>query len=268
MTDRPTIGITDYATPRSETKVRLYERVRSWADLRLLDPETEHPDLPEMGLDLYHMARWTPQSLRDLRRACEAGLPTVNSHEGAATTEDRLVRTQRIEDAGITVPPYAFGPADEVTLAPPVVVKTRHELAPGGHAFSVVFAGPLEYEGERFVQRYVAPRRSYKVFGVGEHVRTTRHAVGSDVSREWRETARETPTSSVVAELVETVGSLFELALFELDLVVHKGHYVIDVNPVVSLDGVADGVDIYEALLRRTAGLASAASDPGGGDLP
>jgi len=244
MTPPPSIVVTDYTPPPSEMKRRLYERLRSWADLVLLDPDVEHPDLSTWDLDLYHMARWTRPSLRDLRRAQAAGIPTVNSHDGAATTEDRLARSRRIESAGLLVPAFAFGTADEIRLAPPVLVKPRHELQPGGHDFSVVFAGPIDFEGERFVQRFVVPRRSYKVFQVGDRVRSTRYLPGT-------ESVLETSPSRKVLRLVETAETLFDLRLFELDLVLHKGLFVIDVNPVVSLDGVHDAVDIYEDLLRE-----------------
>lgn len=249
-TARPTIGVSDHADTPNEVKRRTYDRVRTWADLELLDPESEHPGLAEMGLDLYHMARWSRRSLSDLRRAEAAGIPTVNSYEGAATTEDRLARCRRVEDAGMRVPPYEFGTAEEITLEPPVVVKPRHELGPDGHEFAVIYAGEVEFPGERFVQRYVLPRRSYKVFHVGEHVRSTRHPPGSGVDRAMRALAEETSTSRKVVDLVERVASVFDLALFELDLVVHKGVYVIDVNPVVSLHGVEDGAAIYERLIR------------------
>jgi hypothetical protein len=36
-------------------------------------------------------------------------------------------------------------------------------------------------------------------------------------------------------------------------VVVHEGVYVIDVNPVVSLHGVEDAVEIYDELLQRSA---------------
>lgn len=252
MPGRPTIGVSDHADTPNEIKRRIYDRVRNWADLELIDPESEHPDLAEMGLDLYHMARWSRWSLADLERAAEAEIPTVNTYDGASTTEDRLVRNQRMEDAGIRVPSYEYGPAEEISLEPPVLVKPRHELAPGGHDFSVVYSGEVDFPGERFVQRYVLPRRSYKVFHVGEHVRSTRHPPGSGVDRAMRPLARETPTSRKVEELADAVADLFDLVLFELDLVVHKGVYVVDVNPVVSLDGVEDAVDVYDELLRRS----------------
>ena len=243
----PTVGVADYQNA-SERKQAVYDRVRTWADLRLLDPERDHPDLAGMGLDCFHMARWTPHSLRDLQRAEAGEIPTINSYEGAATTVDRLAKCRRVETAGIHVPRYEFGTAEEISLDPPVVVKPRDEFASGGHEFAVVFAGDIDFPGERFVQRYIAPKMSFKLFQVGEHVRSTRHPPRSGVDRSMRSLARETATTARFAALLDAVADIFDLRLFELDVVVHKGLYVIDVNPVVSLDGV----EIYDELLRRS----------------
>ena len=248
---RPPVGVADYQNA-SERKQAVYDRVRPRADLRLLDPESDHPDLAEMGLNLFHMARWTLHSLRDLQRAEAGEIPTVNSHQGAAVTVDRLAKCRRIETAGIHVPRYEFGTAAEISLDPPVVVKTRDEFASRGHEFAVIFAGGIDFPGERFVQRYIVPRRSFKLFQVGEHVRSTRHPPRSGVDRSTRSLARETATTARFAALLDAVADIFDLRLFELDVVVHKGLYVIDVNPVVSLDGVGDAVEIYDELLRRS----------------
>jgi|GEM_PF-2932743 glutathione synthase/RimK-type ligase-like ATP-grasp enzyme len=249
---RPTVGVADYRNA-NELKRQLYDRVRTWADLRLLNPDRDHPALVEMGLDCFHMARWTPHSLRDLQRAEAGKIPTVNSHRGAATTVDRLAKCRRIETAGIHVPRYEFGTAEEISLDPPVVVKPRDEFASGGHELGVIFAGDIDFPGERFVQRYIAPRMSFKLFQIGEHSRSTRHPPRSGVDRSMRSLARETATTAKFERLLATVAGLFGLNLFELDVVVHKGVYVIDVNPVVSLDGVEDAVEVYDELLRRSA---------------
>ena len=249
---RPTVGVADYRNA-SERKHQVYDRVRTWADLRLLDPERDHPDLAEMGLDCFHMARWTPQSLRDLQRAEENEIPTVNSHRGASATVDRLATCRLVETAGITVPPYEFGTTEEISLDPPVVVKTRDEFAPGGHDLSVVVAGDIDFPGERFVQRYIAPKMSFKLFRIGEHSRSTRHPPRSGVNRSMRSLARETATTAKFEALLATVADIFDLNLFELDVVVHKSVYVIDVNPVVSLQGVEDGVEMYDELLSGSA---------------
>ncbi|WP_158055815.1 ATP-grasp domain-containing protein [Halorussus halophilus] len=241
---KPTIAISYYEDRGNPLKHQLFDRLRSWTDLRILHPETEHPDLAEMGFDFYHMAAWRHAALADLRRARKAEVPTLNSYHGAATTEDRLARCRTLRNEGVRVPPFEFGRAEQITLGPPVLVKPRHELGDGGHEFRVVYSGSLEFDGERFVERYVVPRRSYKIFGVGDQTRATRHIPPDG-------TPKEVETPRRFRELTAEIADLFDLGLFELDVVVHKGLYVIDVNPVVSLAGVDDAVDIYESLLRE-----------------
>lgn len=87
-----------------------------------------------MGLDLYHVARWSPAAFDDFRAAAEAGVPTVNSYRGARATEDRLVSLRACVDAGLPVADFEYGTADTVTPAPPVLLNPRHETAPDGHA--------------------------------------------------------------------------------------------------------------------------------------
>ncbi|WP_254274417.1 hypothetical protein [Haloarcula marina] len=242
---RPRIAISYYADRGNPIKFELFERLRSWADLELLDPEREHPELGERDLDLYHMARWRPAALTDLERACAAGIPTLNSYAGAGRLGDRLDRSETLRDNGFHVPAFQFGRAEDITLQPPVVVKPRHERGPDGHWLHLVRTGPIEFEGEQFVERYVVPQRSYKIFRVGDRVRTTRHDAADG-------TPKETKTSRRFVHLTERVAALFELGIFELDIVVHKSLYVVDVNPVVSLEGVADAVEIYDALIQET----------------
>ncbi|MDS0296232.1 hypothetical protein [Halogeometricum luteum] len=245
---RPTIGISYAASGGNPVKLRLFERVRTWADLILLKSEHRHPDLPEMGLDLYHMARWSPSAYADFESARDAGVPTVNSYEGARATEDRLASARACVDAGLPFVDFEYGTAAEITLDPPVLVKARHELDDDGHDFHRVFTGPIEFDGERMVERYVVPARSFKVFNVGENVRATER-VSED--SEWE----QVDVAGRFAELAADVAALFDLRLFELDILVHKNYYIIDINPVVSLDGVEDGVDVYEELLRTASGV-------------
>lgn len=241
--ESPRIGIAYAAEGENPVKRRLFERIRSWGDLVLLDPERRHPNLPEMGLDLYHMARWSPAAYDDFESARDAGVPTVNSYEGARITEDRVASARACVDAGLPFVEFEFGTAREITLEPPVLVKSRHELDADGHDFQRVFRGEIAFEGERMVERYIVPSRSFKVFNVGEHVRATER-ISED--SDWE----QVDPSGRFVQLAEGVAALFDLRLFELDVLVHKTYYIIDVNPVVSLEGVEDAVDLYEELLR------------------
>ena len=58
------------------------------------------------------------------------------------------------------------------------------------------------------------------------------------------------PVHKAMVFMADRVADLYGLSLFEMDVVTHKALYVIDVNPVVSLQGVEDGAIIYDRLLR------------------
>lgn len=236
----PAIAISHWADRESPIKRRMLDALREWADVTLLDPRAEHPDLAERGYDLYHMAGWYPEALRDLRRAGRAGVRTINPYYGARASADRLACGQIRRYGGVRAPEFQYGTAEEVTLEPPVVVKPRWELQEGGHAFTTVRSGRIAFDGERLVERLVAPRRSYKIHRMGEAVRAVREA----------ETTRAVETTGRMRALTDRIRALFGLSLFEMDVVVHKNWYVIDVNPVVSLHGIEDGAEIYERLLR------------------
>jgi hypothetical protein len=246
-TERPTIGIAYPLEGENQMKRRLFDRVREWAGLEVLDPSRRHPDLPKMGLDLYHMARWSQAAYADFETADEYGVATVNSYEGARITEDRVASARECVEAGLPFVDFEYGTAEEVTLGPPALIKSRHELDADGHEFRLVFTGEIAFEGERMVERYVVPSRSFKVFKVGSHVRATER-----ISEEsgWEAVG----VSDHFVELADEVAALFDLKLFELDILVHKTYYIIDINPVVSLEGVDDAVDIYEELLREACG--------------
>lgn len=229
-------------------KHELFDRIRFWADLVLLDPSRRHPDLPEMGLDLYHMARWSSAAYADFKLADKAGIPTVNSYAGAKTVEDRVASSRACSEHGISVAKFGYGTADEIMLDPPVIIKSRHELDDDGHEFRLVYSGELTFEGKQVVQQYIVPSQSFKIFRIGEHTRATEE-IPPNGRPEERNVSRR------FVELADEVAELFDLALFELDVLVHKTYYVIDVNPVVSLDAVSDALDIYEGLLQSAVGV-------------
>lgn len=97
---QPSIGIAYFEDRGNPMKLRLFDRIQEWAELTLLNPEKRHPDLPDMGLDLYHMARWSPEAYSDFKLACEAGIPTINSYDGAKITEDRVASAEHVPITG------------------------------------------------------------------------------------------------------------------------------------------------------------------------
>ena len=76
-----------------------------------------------------------------------------------------------------------------------------------------------------------------------------------DRLREWAEVIRGREAggdrrSKEIYRINSRGCSSFDLRLFELDVLVHETHYVTDINPVVSLEGIDDGIEPYERLLR------------------
>jgi hypothetical protein len=239
----PKIGISYVPYKGSQIKEATFDRVKEWATVVILAADREHPDLTSRGFDLFHMASWREESVVDLQRATAAGIPPINSASAALLTADRLLRCQTLQACGIHVPPFQFGSADEITLRPPAIIKPRVEFGPDSHRFTIVFSEPLTFEGERFVQRCITPKRSYKIFRVGTEVRSTRYELPDNQPRSLSPSPR-------FVTLTDRVRDLLGLALFELDIIVHKTVYVIDINPAVSLEAVDDAVDIYETLVE------------------
>jgi hypothetical protein len=246
---RPRLGIAYRQAGDNPLKHRVFERLRSWADVELLDPTCEHPDIAARGFDLYHMAKRRHESLSDLERVART-TPTVNPPEGAWLTSDRVARHVALERAGVPVPPAEFGPVDAVDLEPPVVVKSRLEWAPDSHERVVVESGPLDFEGERFVEAFVEPTRVYKVYALGGTVRAVECTDGDS----------EVTPSAAIVDLVDSIRAATGLRLFEADVLEDGGWQVVDVNPVVSLRGIGDAADRYEAFLREVMAGGAAAN--------
>jgi hypothetical protein len=246
-TDRPLLGISYWHDRGNHVKLELLDRLQSWATLEFLTPRAEHPDIGELGLDFYHMAHWHPAALADLKRARQAEIPTLNSYEGAAITSDRFDCYRTLRRGGVVVPEFQYGKADTITIRPPAIVKPRSEFHSDGHEFAVHLDGAYDFPDERLVEKYVVPHRSYKLFGIGDETRAVKLPRDGGA-------AVETPVTTSLARYVGRVRKLFDLTLFELDVLVHKSIYVIDINPAVDLCGVTDGAELYEELIRKKLG--------------
>ncbi|GAA5052306.1 hypothetical protein ACFFQF_24230 [Haladaptatus pallidirubidus] len=199
--------------------------------------------MDELNLDFYHMAHWNPATLADLKRARAAGVPTLNSYEGAHITADRLDCYRTLRRGGVYVPEFQYGLAKTITLQPPAIVKSRSEFHSDSHEFTIHLAGSYDFPDEQMVEKYVVPHRSYKLFGIGDEVRVVRLPRGDGLPVEQ-------PVTTSLVRYVGQVQNLFDLSLFELDILIHKNIYVIDVNPAVNLYGITDGAALYEEAIR------------------
>lgn len=240
----PRIGISCLTDGSNPVKAALFSKIDEWAQIVTLDPETEHPDLLAYDLDLYHMARRRAASLSDLERACRGGITTVNPYVGARLFADRFRSSSVLRDAGLPVPATRYGPADEIDLETPVVLKPRYELGPARHETSVVSEGELQFSGRTLVQAYVPHDRACKLYRIGSE---TRAVEGAEATRQ---PTRECDVTSKMAAIADRIAELTSMELFEVDIVVGDDLYVVDVNAAVSARGIEDGVSIYERLLR------------------
>lgn len=235
-------------------------QLETWADVDLLDPEETHPhQLGDGDYDVYHAAVCRRQSLRDQKTAADTGIPTVNSVPGTRTTVDRLETLRYLRQLGIPTPPFQHGPADEITLDAPLVVKPRKELGPDRHDIRFYDPGrngegpisfghdTLDHVDDRVVEAYIDTERHLKAYQVGAEVR----AVELDDPLAWDGEELSSPQPRI-EEVVRRIGDGLDLHVFEADIVPRDGTpYVVDVNPTVNLSGVDGGVNLYEQAVRE-----------------
>lgn len=239
----PRIGISCLADGSNPVKATLFPKIGEWAEVVTLDPETEHNDLLEYDLDLYHMVRRRAASLSDLERACRGGITTINPYVGARLFADRLNSSKVLRDAGLPVPTFQYGRPEHIDLDTPVILKPRYELGPTRHDISVISEDTIQFSGQKFVQEYVPHDRVYKIYQFGTE---TKAVEGTEATRQ---PTRECEVTDRLTAIADRIRQLTNMDLFEVDLVGGDDLYVVDVNAAVSARGIADGVAIYERLL-------------------
>ncbi len=237
------VGISYWEAGGNQMKQRVFRALADHVTVTLLDPTTEHTDLDARGFDLYHLAKRRAASLRDLHRAALAGIPTLNPPVGVALTSDRVATLDVLSQGGIPVPAYEYGRASDVSLTPPVIVKTRHETDVAAHDHDVFFEEAPAFAGARLVQQYLPETRHLKVYRLGAAIRVVELGAGRGVVHRELD-----PTPQLVA-LTDRIAALTGLSLFEVDVLDGPLPVVVDVNPVVSLAGVADAERVYLAFL-------------------
>lgn len=238
-----TIALSYPSRGANPLKTDVFSDLTTWADVRWLDPQIDHPGLVNERIDLYHMARQQPASLRDLGRVCRAGIPTINPYEGVVLLADRFACTRQLAEIGIRVPESQYGRATEIELEPPVIVKSRYEIGSGDHEI-LRFDDDPDFTGQQFVQKYVPHTREIKLHCASEAVR----AVAIDPTHDR---CRECAVTPQLRSIAERIRQLTGMELFEVDLVGDDALFVVDVNPAISLRGVADGKAVYETLLSQ-----------------
>jgi glutathione synthase/RimK-type ligase-like ATP-grasp enzyme len=226
---------------KQEARQRLEDS--SFLELEWLHPESEHPQLRRDGVDLYHMGKQRSGSMEDLRGFQGNEVRVINSPEAVEAANDRLQCSEILESTGIPVPRWDYGSAESVEVSMPVIVKGRYEDCGSGHDHQIV-EDELFYEGERLVQSFHEGEtvKGYRI----PHQRDRPQVFAEYMGQHRKKGGEEVLPSPRIEELVEGVYDAMDLELFEVDVVISEDEYfVVDVNPFVSLRGVADGSKLY-----------------------
>ncbi len=233
-------------------KDKVFDFLDTWASVDYFDPEKEHPEFEEESFriyDLYHMAKTRNESLEDLRRAENNGVRTINPYSAAKLVDDRYNSIKILEKKGIKVPKTEYGRFEEISLDLPLVSKERFEG--DGHDIELI---KEPYEGEKFVQEFINYDDSFKLYKVGENVRSVRLSCRGFFDRDYVSSV-EIGVEKYFEKLVDDIFEATGLNLFEADILKsHEGLYVVDVNSMVGLQNIKDGVEIYNDLLMKESG--------------
>ncbi len=242
-------------------KDRVFDFLDRWAYVDYFDPEKEHPEFEKDSFriyDLYHMAKTRDTSLKDLRRAENKGVKTINPYSGAKLVDDRYESIKVLEKKGINVPKSEYGRFDEISLEFPLVSKERFEG--DGHDIELI---KTPYRGKKFVQEFINYDDSFKLYKVGENIRCVMLSCRGFFDRDYVSSV-EIGVDEYMEDIVEDISEVTGLKLFEVDVLKsHKGLYVVDVNSMVGLQNVNDGVEIYNELLMRESGFSKKYFFPG-----
>lgn len=241
---RIAVSIPDNPKP---VKEELVSRLEERAQMDFFRPE-EYRELDWEAYDLYLFLKRGSGSYRMFEDAHRSGTETVNPYVSCRLANDRLARYEFLQDY-VPVPEFRYGKPEDVSLEPPVVVKTREEVDENSHLQETVKDGvELSYDGEKIVQRYVDFDREYKGYMAGDEFRAleVHHELGGERTG-VDAGARHHDT---VEQVTRTVRDTLNMEMFGADVLMDGGHpCLIDVNEVASFTGVSDGADICESLI-------------------
>lgn len=225
----------DRGSPDKHEAVRVLENMGH--NVQLLDPTIETSGAG--NFDLIHMAKRRLPSLEALHKFDEAGIPSVNPITAVLNANDRFRTLQILEKADIPVPAYELGWTDQIDMVPPFIAKTRFETSEESHNHRI-FNEPL-YDGECVVEDLLdgEPFGGYRI---GDRTRVVKPG-------ELRKQGEYLPPENVDGELealIENAADAMELSICEVDVMeTSDGFKVFDVNSVVDLRNIEDGVEVY-----------------------
>ena len=258
LTDRPDHPVLAAAMER----LRLRHRVRV-VDPQRLDAASIERELRDPA-DLYLLKSHTPAALAVAHRLEERGVPVVNGALATARCLDRVALGRLLEGSGLPAP-RTWNPgrlrhlAAERGLVFPLIVKSRHSRR-GDLVARVDSAAELasllgEWGDEPVVAQEFLPGDGWdiKLWVTGDRVFGARRRTPLEPGA-----SREThPVDELPAEwvrILERIGSVFDLALFGVDLLVtERGPMIIDVNAFPGFRGVPGASEALVGLVERAA---------------
>jgi ribosomal protein S6--L-glutamate ligase len=259
LTDRPDHPV--LATAVEALRVRHRVRV---IDPQRLDGAAVERELRDPA-DLYLLKSHTPAALAVAHRLEERGVPVLNGALATARCVDRVALARLLEGSGVPAP-RTWNPgllrhlAAQSGLVFPLIVKSRHsrrgDLVTRVDSAATLAALLPEWGDEPVVAQEFLPGDGWdvKLWVTGDKLFGARRRTPLEPGA-----SREThPIAELPAEwvrILERIGSLFDLVLFGVDLLITDGGpMVIDVNAFPGFRGVPGAVDALVELVERAAG--------------
>ncbi|MFB6190109.1 MAG: hypothetical protein ABEJ91_00885 [Candidatus Nanohaloarchaea archaeon] len=220
--------VVSYPETGNPVKHEVFDILRSIPEVNLdvVDPG-ENVDLD--GVDLYHMAKRTDNSLSILGKAEDRGISTLNSYAGAATLNDRLAVKQYLGNRGFNVIETYIEPFREDFGS--VIEKKRFETDEGSHDHRIL-SDPEIPEEDCFIELFLDGETVKTYFVDGKTRAVSEHGL-------------ETGLDPDTVETVESVGRYLDLSLYEVDILESEGEYLMDINSTVSMRNISDAEQLY-----------------------
>lgn len=243
------VGFSEYEGRKPETVELLGEEV----DIKLLNPDEEHPDISR--LDFYHAARIRNGSAEDYRTAIDSGIPTVHNPGWLELWNKRYGASELLEESGANVPSYELWDdiedAETSELNSPVVLQPNSHRGQGRHDTEVVSREDIENSdllGEQtYASEFIQHDTLHKIYRVGDNIRPVKFENHRSLC-DQREAEMSYPqVRDWMNDLAQNVDAVTGETLWSVDLVEGEkgGRYAVDLNMVTSTNRMEDGPQIY-----------------------
>jgi ribosomal protein S6--L-glutamate ligase len=237
-----------------------FERLRAWGvEIDAAIPEECLTPLTELTPrhDLYLLKSHTELALSVAASLDSLGARVLNPVQSCLQTQDKIVSTRLLVEAGVSVPP-SWITCDHSLLAAllthgPLIAKP-HRGHWGRGIEILVSVGDLEHltseAGPYLVQRYLGSGgEDLKAYVIGDQV----FGVVKEFSEtSFQESGRLVDIDDTTREMVLACGATLGLHLYGVDLVMtDAGPFVVDVNYFPGYKGVPDAGELIADYVYR-----------------